>query len=64
MGKTLNSTGLVMYIATISTITDIMMLAMIRKSSRNPGMRRDHRHHDAQHRERNTQFRKVAESGF
>ena len=38
MGKTLKSTGFVMYIATISTMTDIMMSATISKSSRKLGM--------------------------
>ena len=37
VGKTLNSTGLRMYIATIITITDIMMSVTIRTSSRKPG---------------------------
>ena len=37
VGKTLNSTGRVIYIATIITITDIMMSATIRMSSTNPG---------------------------
>src|SRR5579862_1133535 len=37
VGKTLNSTGLVMYIETSSTITEIVMLALISKSSRKGG---------------------------
>jgi len=38
VGKTLNSTGRVMYIDTRSTITDRVMLALIRMSSRKLGM--------------------------
>ncbi len=38
VGKTLNSTGFVMYIATISTMTDIMMSQTINKSSRMLGI--------------------------
>src|SRR4051794_31970849 len=37
VGNVLNSTGFVMYIETISTMTDNMMSAEIRKSSRNAG---------------------------
>ena len=37
VGKTLNSTGRVMYIETSSTITEMVILALIRKSSRNDG---------------------------
>ena len=37
VGKTLNSTGLRMYIATIITITEVMMSVTIRTSSRKPG---------------------------
>ena len=38
VGNTLNSTGREMYIETISTITDSVMLALISTSSRNDGM--------------------------
>src|SRR5690242_12235603 len=37
VGKTLNSTGFVMYIATRRTITDMVILALMRMSSRNGG---------------------------
>ena len=56
VGKTLNSTGLRMYIATIITTTDIMMSVTMRMSSTKPRQRRDQRDHDAQHGDRNAQF--------
>ncbi len=37
MGKTLNSTGLVMYSDTSSTTTDMVMLVLISRSSSNDG---------------------------
>ncbi len=38
VGKTLNSTGFVMYMDTISTITEIVIFELIRMSSRNDGI--------------------------
>src|SRR6266851_5132257 len=38
VGKTLNSTGLVIYIETSSTITEMVMLALISTSSKKAGM--------------------------
>src|SRR5579871_4563061 len=38
VGKMLNSTGLVMYIETSSTITETVMLALISRSNKNDGI--------------------------
>ena len=61
-GKTLNSTGRPMYMATIMTMTDIMRSSTIRKSRMKLGSGRDQSDDDQQHRDGYGEFARVGQT--